>query len=777
MRRVQVQENRGPVEIIPQAQPIHSTVSSGQLPRRSDGAAIAQAFSDLSVGAARLFQQIEQGKIEDAEVAVQDRLNGMTFEEANDAVRSGQIAEQENPYFVAAFERQMVIEAGSKLKRNILEEYQTSFDRENGDLDQFLTDRFNGFQQEFGDLEFGKEVISDSIGGFFETLKDHHAEFKTGRIKETASNRFFSVARDTLQRAIATGQDPSAAVRSLYDDHKNHLGLSNAEMDQSVLQLAQEQAEEGNVEVVNSLLGTDITGTDGTKVGSFLTKPKTADKARRVIALAEAQRAENRRRGMVEGIAEFQTRAASGGLTEADEATILSLVDDEVLSIGQATSFFTQNRQAQRRAIVVANTQKAQAQYNLGVGRALAAGMGFMVQDRQYTDEDGRQHTFKAKAAIQASVDQAIGHLATTGATTEQQAATLAGFGVDAKFSVWENALSNGYLAIHQATVQAGENGDIELPPPATAGYEVWKSLGEFPALRERHISDATASSIYADAEVLERNGMDAQTALVVSAGIDRDKRRTGVSSRIDNDTLTSVVSRAAEGGWFDGTAENGGYISKAIERQARIYMDMGLPAERAMEEAQDRFLQSHTLVNGVMINTRNAFVPPNFDEVAQLVLEDFAEAHEEDVDDLTLFPARDGQKFWRVARKGSLVPHENWDQGGSFSINELQERFSNQQQVQADRTRQQVMDTQQENLAHTQEVLEGFVPGAQDEADTRAFLKLGPIHRRNMLVFEPGSEQYLKLQKKHGKEMYPDGGIHELGRRLLAEEEAAVTQ
>lgn len=166
MTRVQVQPTNGPQQITPQAAPIFSPITT---PRARPGT--AQSLAGFGGAIADFAATYEEQQIEDARVEAYDQLQGMTLEEADAAVKSSQMSETDNPYFQAAFEKQFGIAYAAQRKREIVQSYETEFDKDNGDLEEFLIGVFQEDQNAYGGNEFVSSGIREGMGGFLDTVR------------------------------------------------------------------------------------------------------------------------------------------------------------------------------------------------------------------------------------------------------------------------------------------------------------------------------------------------------------------------------------------------------------------------------------------------------------------------------------------------------------------------------------------------------------------------------------------------------------------------------
>jgi hypothetical protein len=743
--RVQVQGPQGSVPLQSTARP--GAVSAGA-PRvgSSKGEQLARALSQLEPSLQAHLQEAQQEyEVKEAERAY-DTLQGMTFDEAHQMVDSGSLRETENPWYEAAFQKQFGVAYAGQRKRDIMLAYESQFDKHNGDIEQFIASNVRADAAKYGENKFVASGIREGMGDFLTRLRDNHAEFRSSVIKETTVDQFRGAASTAIDEAIANGSDPSAAARNLYEQHRQTFGLTYQQMDDNILALAEEYAAKGDAATVEALLSTNITGADGQQVGSFTSRARYSDKANTILNRARTVRGDLDREFMTGEVVGLRQRAGLGGLTDDDLGMLEGMKRDGLISQEMHESLLVQNTNARSGALNSSFADLQNSSYKDHVTNELIAGRGYGVTDLTYVGADGKSHTIKRDQVMDEVVTETLTSMARNGYSEGEMAATLASWGVGSTFQVWQNSMSDGYLSLGQALAAAGPDGDVELPEAALAGYGTWRNLAEYPNVRARHVKDPTALRVYRDAEALERGGMEPETALSVAGRIDRDATRNGISTQLDRNTFNAAVANSASAGFFRGDVANAGWVSSTIERSARILVEAGLPQDRAIEQAARLFDESHTNVNGVAVNTRNKLIPPNFGDMAEIMIDQFASQHGIDADDLTLIPSLDGEQTWVVSYKDTLMPHEEWINGGAYNITEIQDRHGVAMQAERELAREQ---------ANAQIDRTIDFRAAKD-----AFFDLPARHRVNINETSINSPRYRSLQEQFGKEIYPDGGV-----------------
>jgi hypothetical protein len=687
----------------------------------------------------------EEQRMQQGSVAAQDKLNGMTFEEAKEMVDSGAIRQEENPYFVAAFQKQFGLAYAARRKRQLLGEYLTSFDKERGDLEGWLTQAVQDDQEAYAGNKFVYDGVREGMGGFLDTLRNRHAEYKAGRTHEDVASQFYTVARDTALKAVSSGKNPLEAVRSLYGPHRSMLGMTYAEMDDAVMEMAQEFALAGDYPTVKELLQTDVTGEDGTNVGSFITKKSTAVNAQRILAMAEGKHIEMRRRSAFSAINDLEIGAGDGDLTTAQhEYIVREATTPEGLFSDRpdaARNLIQRDLAAKKEKARLANIEAIKQAYQESVTQAMQMGMGWTVEDKEFPDGRGGNFKLKADAARQIVVDEAMADMEGAGKSVTEQARTLVEMGSGTNYGKWEAVLNQGYAAVHPMLQQINEKGEVEMPPALAAGYETFKSLAEFPQLRNRHIKEDDAATLYETAEVLERvGGMPTEQALITAAKDQAPGGLRGMNRQVDRAALEKEAAQIFDDGFiWDTVPINQDQIRRDIEGLAEIYMRAGgINADAAVAAALENVKASYTPVLGYAVNTRDFAIPPEFETMAETVVNQYAEKHGLDPSTLALNTVNNRGRVWTVIDKATGLSNVFALTGGG--VMPLSEIVTTGRKAVID---QGVRNVHVNAVRRGEELLEG-VPEK---------------FKKYFFQYDPDSDEYRELQKLHGKKMFPDGG------------------
>ncbi len=619
-------------------------------PKQSRAGALAQSLLSIAPklqGYAEEFHQVYQEKEENR---AYDEIQGMTFEAAQAAVKDGTIRDTESPWYQAAFEKQFGTVFAQRRRRELVDSYNNEFDKHNGNLDEFIANFAGEDLDKFGGSEFIMSGYRSSMQGTLGQLQDQHAEWKSTWTRDRVSQNFGTMAYETVNQTVAEGGDLNAAIGALKGEHREAFGMTFAEMDANIFGIASRLAAEGKVDELDQLLNTEIVGPDGTVVGSYMGRQQYAEEAAMYLEQARANAGATAREENTATIVGLQQTAAAGTL---DMDLAASMRDQEQISIGEYERLVKANSDAHVAATVTAqNTQQIDA-IKTSALQAIVAGQGYAIQDFTYVDAAGKTQTITRQTLIEDAVVGSMNELARRETPPSVMAEQLSSYGVDVTYPVWENLMSDGYLTLTEAAATS-EDGTTGIPETALGAYATYKALAETPQLRSRHINNTDAENVWSTAMLLEENGYSPEDALMRAS-----KPATAAGTASANSfgrAEFEALANSIEPGMFGDDISNGGAALGQTEALAKFFIARGVPKKQAVANAIADYDASHTTINGVSVNTRNVHLPPMFEDASVVVLQEFAQMHGEDVDDLTLIPAHDGSNNWAIAYKGNVA-------------------------------------------------------------------------------------------------------------------------
>lgn len=640
--------------------PVNTTLGGGEMPRpmaapQGISAPVASVPESGLMSLARslsavnptLNQFLEEGKAEYREreaARAYDTIQGMTYEEAREAVANGTMRGTESPWFRAAFQKQFGMAHAANRRREIITAYNTEFDKQNGNIDEFLARYAQEDFEAFGDSEFIASGIREGMDGVFNTVRNQHAEFRDNQLQSRAAEQFYTLAGEAVTSAVESGGDVNAAITAVTSQHIAAGLIDQDKADAALLGLAEQYAAAGDVQSLEAVLNADPYGR-----GSFTSRGGFAVKAQTLLEQGKATAGDKFRVANVEPRAALEGRAQAGLLDDGDKEQMRVWLDTKQMSPDQYESLVLQNETAQQSRLKEAVEANVKTTLLNTATDLILSGQGAAVQDTTVTLPDGSSKSVTGQELRETVVnEQMTALLSAPDASVAKAAQHMSSWALSETYKPWEDSLSTGYLALTGALTKPDKDGNVTIPPAAQNAYGLWRELSGATKLREMHVKDATAAAVYRDAEVLEEvGGMTPEEALTAAASIDRKSSRTSLSTSIERDRFSDAVDGFMTGGMFGSDPINAQIVKTAIEEQARIYMDLGLYQDKAIEKAVAAFESSFTQVNGVYVNTRDRFVPADIEAVSSAYVEDFLAANPT-YDEAFFVPDR-SQDYWTL--------------------------------------------------------------------------------------------------------------------------------
>lgn len=640
--------------------------------QQSRAGALAQSLVSIAPKLSGFVDEFQQDYQEEEANRAYDQIQGMTYEEAQAAVKSGTMRDTESPWYQAAFEKQFGTVYAAKRRRELVDRYNNEFDKHNGDLDTFLAEFAGEDLDKFGGSQFIMSGYRNGMAGSLGQLRDNHAEWKSSWTKERVQENFGSIAYDRVTQTVSEGGDLNEVLGAMKGENREAFGATYAEQDAGIFGVAERLAAEGNVEALEQLLTLEQVGPDGTVIGSYMNRPRYATQAAKLLETAKATAGEKMREENTATVVGLQQQAASGQL-DIDLATTMR--DQEQISLGEYERLIGANETAQVKATTAAQVAQYTDTLKTEALKAVTSGNAYAVRDVTLTDATGKTHTFTRDELIEGAVVDSLDVMASNGATPALMAEQLSSYGVDVTYPAWENLMSDGYLPLTENLATPDKDGNITLPDTALKAYATYKALNETPNLRSRHINNRDAEDVWSAASLLEQNGYSVEDALLRAAAPVTEAGKAAANS-FQRAEFTALADSIQPGVLGEDVA-NGAAALGQTEALAKFFIARGVPRKQAVKQAISDYQGSHTNINGASINTRNVYLPQNFEDASLVVLQDFAEEHDEDVDDLTLIPALDESNNWIIATKGNTaMPVQVMGGDNRIHVSQIERRY-----------------------------------------------------------------------------------------------------
>lgn len=746
-------------------------------PQQSRSAALAQSLVSLAPTLQGYVQEFQKDYQEAEENRAYDEIQGMTYDEAQELVKSGSIRETESPWYQAAFEKQFGTVYAKRRRQELVDRYNTEFDKHNGNIDEFAAEFAGEDLDKFGGSKFVMSGYRNAMAGVLDELKSNHGEWKSNWTRDRVTENFGTLAYDAIAETVAAGGDLNDTLKNLKGEHAGALGMTFPEMDAQLFGVAERLAAEGDVEALEALLYTDFTGPDGTKVGSFANRSKYAKESDALLEQARAVAGKADREQNTATITGLKMSADNGKL---DLALATELRDSEQISQAEYESLIIRNDGAKDAAIVSAGNKRFEEAVFSGAMDAIQSGRGYAIRDETYVNAQGKTVTITANEQVERTVIAVMDNMARNDASPQAMAEELSRMGVDQTYPAWENILSDGHLPLTEIGVM-GEDGSTEIPETSLRAYDLYKAMNDTPQIRSRHINNTEAEDVWSTAMLLEQHGYSVEDALIRAAkpASEADQANANRFGREQFETLAERVRPK----FFGEEMANGAAAVGRIEKLAKFYISRGVKPKDAVNNAIRDYDNSHTTINGVSVNTRNVYLPPNFEEASRVALEEFAELHGEDVDELTLIPAHNGSNNWTIAYKGNVaMPVQIEDADTSIHVSEITRTytdFRNRQEAEQKRQMQEAIE-QNRAKAEYQQAMEAAV-----QENRAMYAKWKGMSRRDrreagLPVWGLGASTYFSdnSAKRRFKQQWeaqnqPVKPDHKTGRKIMQSEEA----
>lgn len=218
---------------------------------------LLSGLSSLAPAVNKLYMAREEKLYNEAVKEAESKVQGMTFEEAQAAVKSGELDQAANPYYQAAFNKTYGARAGIELKRKMAIAYENEFDKDSGNVDEFVSSFMAAQKQELGDNEFALQGFDLATKDIREKFIGAQTEYDTQKKKTETNDSIFTVISESVAQLKAAGASPdvvSAELMKLGSGYKNTLGFEYADFDKIVMNVMSTYAEAGDVKFVNEVL-------------------------------------------------------------------------------------------------------------------------------------------------------------------------------------------------------------------------------------------------------------------------------------------------------------------------------------------------------------------------------------------------------------------------------------------------------------------------------------------------------------------------------------------
>jgi hypothetical protein len=548
----------------------------------------------------------------------QERMFGLTLEEAEKLRASGELALRDDPYYTDALNQFYGQKRAAWRTQDIQSRLRgistagegqpsNAFDPVTGDIDQFLAD---AQREDMEVLQGGtaQQAFSEMMTGQYENLRSQgmaaRDEAAIAQSMDVGTEAYLSSLDEAAARNLSAAETVEL-MRSNKATLKERFGLSNSQIDEIEIEVAGKLAEQGDYAAVYQLLMAprgDVPAI-GRKSGEL-------QRVSKIIETAQKKFLENSREDNLDALVTFDHQAATGTL-DRDLLKVFRKRYPGVITTAKAEQWLTQNElnitrrkeelaKAQAKMAAAKAAQDHNAQLATSVDEMFDNGLGQFIPPTQEMTETGKPKDLSVQAAQKAAVERFIydrsPRIAKTRGETPEQT-----FNREAEwFSLngmvnpqWKNVINAGGLMATRAAF-----GTDSLPKNVQEGYRLYRQLrAANPALLQAHVSGEQTRLFYDTARIAETYmGMDATEAL--SFGSDAVQKAMQPNAP-DLQPRYNDFKKAVKRSELHPDVVNQGDVSAGIIEIGGAYIAAGLPVEVALEEAQARYDETHEVING----------------------------------------------------------------------------------------------------------------------------------------------------------------------------------
>ena len=726
-RRIQPRQaeidTRGGVGQMPRLRPVANPVDTYSRPAAEAPAdkqlmSLADALGGLNTALQRYGAVAQQKQEKDSATEVQRRATTET-PEAFEAWK------QANPDKVRTIAAQEVLgrQAAIRSAQATEQEYIEKFDKDGGDINEFLRAR------QAADLE-GKSpefqaVYMQTMGGVSEKIRGRHQQYIAGRTTETIESGLISIYQQAIDSAISEGKSPEeamAAIRQRRAGDAKFNGIPYARQDELLVEALRAHGEgKGGKDFIEGILNLPgkIVHSDGREQDIGPLGIRFAGKADTARNAARQKDTEVGRVKIQEELATLRAAAEDGNLTDDNRKRLLEWQEKRLVTPETYQAFEARNRAAIETKQVQAERARIkqgwQEHYDTQVTQSTleaadavksnrASGLREVVINKADAQGNPVTERIAAKDRIKAATDYEMRRIDEQERTRaiqpevafDQRVAWHANAGT--KYEPWEVALSRaGAASLKDLRENNGKPSEATM-----AGYELYTRLRKNPALLDRHISKDTRDLfdlVDAHWAQLGEKPEEAFTSAFAAMQMPAESRQAKVK---DIDSAIKGIRQDQWFGMFGGKsidAVGNGYVQRTVRDMAGLYAQT-MPVADAVKAAAKRFNETHTIVLGSPIMTKDFNIPEWFGTEVEEYAKWFADRDKSDdvtrASDLTIRRIEGSGAFQLLNKKTGLAVGLDPDNGGlpsAFTMDHLMEVRT----AREDRKREQIVKEAEE--------------------------------------------------------------------------------
>lgn len=679
-----------PVQLRPVAQPVETYARPAQAPINHDLENLAQGLSSLNGALTRFAgMSAKEDKEVDKDKVVM-ALNGKSPDEINQMLTSGNhpvLSKQVNAQYAGQLAAQRQADLDSQF---LLNHYNTSFDKQNGDWDKEVKEFYAKRVQQYGNNPGFANAYTEQMVGFSRSSMQTFLKDKAEQAQFQATQQTQDGVVSVIRNAVNTDAPPERLVNDLSVFMRNNKDIARQQYgDQSkmfvdglrplIADMDQRPQDRDKIfNALNTVLTAPRKGEDGVE-RRLIDAPNGVGQAYQGL-LADAAKKRD----------DLNSRYLTGEKTKFDfnaEHDPSSFTDKQLDEWNAANGFTLSPGQVESLKLKRANSLRRleekrldnEAEERARTARVEVTGqdlrdlenLNFRPETTEVPDKDFYRNgntaavkKFTADERTQAVADAYSKKLqvqedmlVSTGKMTKEQAAQWRSGQELATYSQnmmvpqgWKDEMNAGINGLTTAAQTASK----EMPERTVAAYERYKLLkAQAPNLVDK-VADERTRAVFDAAMASGAASTTDQLRVGVQYYANRDEKRDAVTDKKVNEALDNLKPgfwKRNLGGLFgDEPPENMEALRGPITQRARIMMQtQHIDAETAIAASAKALRSSYAVVNGKVIPTNDQRLPPQFDKLATDYLRDLVSEYgaarfgARSAEDLSLEPLPDG--------------------------------------------------------------------------------------------------------------------------------------
>jgi hypothetical protein len=211
--RADTAPNRPAPDLTPTASPV-----SVYAPRRttSQAAALASVSSPRrwasSTRRSTAFTQDAPRTRAKQEAAAENKIGGMTFDEAQKGVHEGSMSEMQNPWFKAAFMKQFGQRVALRKAQELTDQYQNGFNKDGGDVEKLVAGSAKPVLDQYGNDKHFASGFNGVFGPQAAKIRNEQATYQSTRVNNEVRQGVYEIGTAIIGDGISKGKSADDIV-------------------------------------------------------------------------------------------------------------------------------------------------------------------------------------------------------------------------------------------------------------------------------------------------------------------------------------------------------------------------------------------------------------------------------------------------------------------------------------------------------------------------------------------------------------------------------------